>query len=59
MDLPRERVKMIADGRITIPKRFREHLGVKEGSILEVSLYKGKLHRSIVKSREEKTYRIA
>ena len=43
MSLSRERIKMLADGRITIPKRFREELGVKEGSILEASLYKGKL----------------
>ena len=34
---------MIKDGRITIPKRFREQLGVKEGSIFEVSLYGSKL----------------
>ena len=43
MSLPRERVKMIKDGRITIPKRFREQLEVKEGSVFEVSLYGRKL----------------
>ena len=35
--------RSIKDGRITIPKKFREHLEVKEGSIFEVYLYGEKL----------------
>ena len=34
---------MISDGRITLPKRFREELGIKEGSILEGHVYKEKI----------------
>ena len=31
MSLPREFVKVDAKGRVTIPKRFREALGIREG----------------------------
>jgi AbrB family looped-hinge helix DNA binding protein len=32
----RERVKVIKNGRITIPKAIRDKLGIKDGTILEV-----------------------
>ena len=32
----RERVKVIDNGRITIPKAIRDKLGIKDGTILEV-----------------------
>jgi len=31
MSLPREFVKVDAKGRVTIPKRFRDALGIKDG----------------------------
>lgn len=37
------RVRVISHGRITIPKRLREHLKIKEGTILEAYAQEGKL----------------
>ena len=42
-DQLRERVEVIERGRITIPKKIREKLGIKEGTILEVYLFKDKI----------------
>jgi len=39
----RERTFVIADGRITIPKRIRDRLGLKDGSIVEVYLVGNKI----------------
>jgi AbrB family looped-hinge helix DNA binding protein len=40
----KERVEVVQNGRITIPKRLREKLGIKDGSILEAYVTeKGKL----------------
>jgi len=33
-----ERVQMLTEGRVTIPKKIREELGIKDGSILEAYL---------------------
>lgn len=43
MDLSRERLDVISGGRITLPKKFREALGIKEKSILEAYIHNGKL----------------
>jgi AbrB family looped-hinge helix DNA binding protein len=32
----RDRVKVVDNGRITIPKAIRDKLGIKDGTILEV-----------------------
>ena len=42
MSLPRQRITVIGDGRITIPKGVRDELEIKRGSILEGYVYKGK-----------------
>lgn len=42
-DLPREVVKLHVGGRIAIPKRFRLELNLKEGDLILVQLYNGKL----------------
>lgn len=34
----RERIELLKDGRITIPKKWRDLLGLKHGSILEAKL---------------------
>jgi AbrB family looped-hinge helix DNA binding protein len=39
----RERVKVIDNGRITIPKAIRDKLGIKDGAILEVYSFKNKV----------------
>jgi AbrB family looped-hinge helix DNA binding protein len=39
----RERVKVIDNGRITIPKAIRDKLGIKDGTILEVYIIKNKV----------------
>ncbi len=41
MEELRERVEVLDQGRITIPKSIRDKLGIRRGSILEVYL-KGK-----------------
>jgi len=43
VSLPRERAEVISDGRVTIPKRFRDELEIKEGSILEAYVVNKKL----------------
>jgi AbrB family looped-hinge helix DNA binding protein len=39
----KERVKVGYDGRITLSKTLRAPLGIKEGSFLELELYKDKI----------------
>ena len=41
MSLPRDFVKMDAKGRITLPKKFREALGLKDGekSVVMIEAY--------------------
>jgi AbrB family looped-hinge helix DNA binding protein len=41
MEELRERVEVLDQGRVTIPKNIRDRLGIKTGSILEVYI-KGK-----------------
>jgi|YelNatPaOPRAMG01_1025707.scaffolds.fasta_scaffold00613_44 AbrB family looped-hinge helix DNA binding protein len=39
----RERVKVIDNGRITIPKAIRDKLDIRDGAILEVYTVKDKI----------------
>lgn len=43
MSLPRKRINVIGDGRITIPKAFRDKLGINKKSILEGYILKNKI----------------
>ncbi len=43
MGFPRKVVKLHVGGRITLPKRFREELGLKIGDYVLAELYKGKI----------------
>ena len=43
MSFHRKRIRVIGDGRVTLPKDFRAELGIKEGSILEGYIVKGKI----------------
>lgn len=43
MSLPHKRIRVIGDGRITIPKSFRTKLGIDEGSLLETYMVKDKI----------------
>ncbi len=43
MSLPRKIINVIEDGRITIPKAFRDKLGIKKKSILEGYVLKDKI----------------
>ena len=39
----RERTLVISEGRITIPQKIRNKLGIKEGSVVEVYVVKDKI----------------
>ena len=43
MSLPKKIIEVIADGRITIPIKFRGKLGIKKGSFLLGYIVKDKL----------------
>ena len=39
----RSRTIVTSGGRISIPKKIRDALSIKEGSVLELYIYKGKM----------------
>ena len=39
----RSRTIVTSGGRISIPKKIRDELSIKEGSVLELYVYKGKV----------------
>ena len=55
VDYPQEWVKILAKGMITIPKSFREELGVKEG---EVARIKKVGRRLVIEPREVVDYEV-
>jgi len=48
MSLLRKEITVIGDGRITIPKTFREILGIKEKSVLEGYVTKNKIVLEVI-----------
>jgi len=48
MSLPKKIIKVIGDGRITIPKKFREELRIKEKSVLEGYVTKNKIVLEVI-----------
>lgn len=50
-----EWVKILAKGLITIPKRFREDLGIKEGEVAKVRKVGARL---IIEPREAREYEV-
>lgn len=55
IDKQEEWVKVLAKGLITIPKRFREDLGIKEGEVAKVRKVGTRL---IIEPREEREYEL-